>query len=251
MPNINNNAYGLTTLCPILNGTPRGSQRSHASLLREKLDELPLHENSPMAAVPETYLCRLFVLNDVIYEGVDEHKFITLPLPAKQDLLKSRYLVFTSNFHGTSLANYLRGMWDNAEGMIRDIWQHCISFNDSVFNGSSFAAYIERCQVETTFYFNGSNDLSLAEQLKGLYLKQELSNFAFEHQNASAKELKEAFDAFIKRTCPGSLAGPTWRPGASELSVATVDHRSAAQPLDARSDVSSLRGDGLGRRRAS
>lgn len=71
--------------------------------------------------------------------------------------------------------------------------------------------------MNTTFFFNGSTDDSLAEQLKSLYLKQELSKFVFEHQGAGPEELRNAFKLFIQKTKPESLDFPTWKAGVSNL----------------------------------
>ena len=212
MPNQNGKLYGLTTLCPIRNGG-EGNQ-SYASIVRQRLERLDTDEGSPMAKVPNTYLCRLFVLNDVFYEGQ----------PAELDQLKSKYLVFTSDFHG-ELEPYLKGAWAAASDDIKQIWEYCVAF-DKVRDADSFVDYIKHCQVYTTFLFNGSTDDSLAEQLKSLYLKQEFSKFAFESQCLGARELQQAFQKFAARTQPANLSGPTWRPGASSLTSAVINENS-------------------------
>jgi hypothetical protein len=221
MPNIAGNAYGLTTLCPIKNGGPQrradpaGNEmpdnRSHGAIIRDRLEDLPCDEDSPMARVANTYLCRFYVLDDVIYQGK----------PAEVEHLKSKYLVFTSNFHG-ELDTYLHGMWENAGDDLRRIWEYCVAF-EQVDDTESFTEYIKKCQVYTTFFFMGSTDVSLAEQLKGLYLKQEFSKFAFANQGKSAEETQAAFSEFVARTQPEDLCRPTWRPGASSLHKVVIE----------------------------
>lgn len=206
VPNESGRAYGLTALCPLISDSH--DDQSYAAILRAKLRALPVDEESPMAKVPNTYLCRLFVLDDVVFEG---H-------PAPEEHLRSKYLVFVAELHG-KLRPYLEGMWQKAEPTIRDLWQLCVGF-DKVDGSEAFVRYIERCQVTTTFYFNGSTDEPLAEQLKGLYLKQEFARFAREHQGLEAAALQRAFAAFIERVQPSNLAEPTWRAGASSLRVA-------------------------------
>ncbi|MGL1889232.1 MAG: hypothetical protein OCD76_22150 [Reichenbachiella sp.] len=203
MPNESGKAYGLTTLCPIKNG--QHENQSFASSTREILENLPLAENSPMAKIPNTYLSRLLILNDPTYEGA----------PHELDQLKSKYLVFTSNFHG-DLEAYLEDMWGNAQEDIKHIWQHCVGF-DEVNDVKSFITYIKKCQVETTFYFNGSNDDSLVEQLKALYLKQEFSKFVYANQGKSKEELFAAFKLFDQESQPSVVEGPTWRAGEQDL----------------------------------
>jgi len=218
MPNESGNAYGLTTLCPLMRAEqywrthPRGTQLhdSPATLLKDLLNNLPVDEKSPMAKVPNTYLCRFFVLDDVVYEGK----------PALSEHLHSKYLVFISELHGP-LEAYLHGMWQHAEDFVRKAFQFCIDF-DGVRDAAGFVSYIKRCQVETTFYFNGSTDKPLVEQLKSLYLKQELSKFAAEHQGKSAAELQREFQKFVERVKPRDLQGPTWRPGAASLKTVVI-----------------------------
>jgi hypothetical protein len=218
MGNRSGNAYALTTLCPILSVDQyqqrfkrRGLHDSPATLLKDCLNDVPTDEDSPMAKVPNTYLCRFFVLDDVVYEGK----------PAINEHLKSKYLVFTGDFYG-DLEPYLLGMWMHAEPFVRRVFEYCVDFW-SVTDGKTFVQYIKRCQVKTTFYFMGSTDEPLAEQLKSLYLKQELSKFAAEHQGKEPAELQKAFAAFIARVRPLDLTGPTWRAGASSLANAVIN----------------------------
>jgi len=211
MPNESGRAYGLTALCPI---KLSDAKHSYASLTRaylQQLQESSSDDKSPMARVPNTYLCRFFVLNNVNYQGK----------PAVLDSLKSPYLVFIGELFGDR-DTYLRGMWDHAEAFIRQAWQHCVGF-DGVDSRDYFASYIERCQVETTLYFNGSTDDPLAEQLKALYMKQEFSKFAFASSGKSPHELQRDFKEFVERTRPSDLTGPTWRPGAATLANVVVD----------------------------
>lgn len=195
-------AAGLTVLCPIVNGSV--GQQSNAMRTREYLQDLRLHENSPMAKVPNTYLCRFYVLNDVFYEGA----------PAIEEHLKSKYLVFSSNYYG-DLNTYLKGMWEHAQDDVKAIWQHCVAF-DKVQNATDFVGYMKKCQVNNHLFFNGSTGDPLAEQLKSLYLKQEFSRFAYENQGKGPEELQQAFQAFIDRTQPTNLDAPTWVAGADE-----------------------------------
>jgi len=195
-------AAGLTILCPIINGSE--GQQSYAMRVREYLQGMPLDENSPMAKIPNTYLCRLYVLNDVFYELA----------PAKEEHLKSKYLVFCTNYYG-DLDTYLKEAWKNAEPEIKEIWQHCVAF-DKVNNETDFVNYIKKCQVNNNLFFNGSTGDPLPEQLKSLYLKQEFSRFAYENQGKSPQDLQDAFQAFIARTKPNELEGPTWVAGAHQ-----------------------------------
>jgi hypothetical protein len=213
MANKNGNAYALTMLCPIRGGVSDSSgtnSQTYTALLRSVLQSLRVNEQSPMAKVPNTYLCRFWVLSDVVYEGK----------PAYLEHLKSDYLVFSSNFYG-ELEPYLEGMWNALEDGVRLILSHCVG-GETVLDGPSFIAYAKKCQITTTFFFNGSTDEPLAQQLKNLYLKQEFSKFAFNNQGKSASELQTAFREFVGQTDPPNLNGPTWAAGAYHLDRAVA-----------------------------
>jgi hypothetical protein len=66
--NKNGNAYALTMLCPIKPGIERN--RIYADLIRDQLELWNLKAMSPFAKVPNTYLCRFFVLDDLYTESL-------------------------------------------------------------------------------------------------------------------------------------------------------------------------------------
>jgi hypothetical protein len=213
MANTSGNAYALTTLIPIRHGVPKPDccpdgleGQTHAACVRHLLqDVFRVSIDSPMARVPNTYLSRCYILNDVYYEGK----------PAVLEHLKSNYLVFTVNLHG-DLDTWLQGMWIAIESETRALLQHCFGY-ETIHDSASFIAYIKKCQVETTFFFNGSTDEPVAVQLKNLYLKQEFSKFVYENQGRSAAEIQASFAEFVKRTQPDNVNSPTWKPGAYEM----------------------------------
>jgi hypothetical protein len=211
MANQMGNAYALTLLCPIRHGVPEQCPEGLAGQLcadcvRYLLqDVMRVSEDSPMARVPNTYLSRFYILDDVPYQGK----------PAVLEHLKSNYLVFSANFHG-DLDTWLTGMWSAIQPEIRDLLQYCFGF-DTVHDCASFITWIRKCQVETTFFFDGSTDEPLAVQLKNLYLKQEFSDFVFANQGNSPEAIQANFREFVARTQPGNIDGPTWKPGAYSL----------------------------------
>lgn len=228
-PNVQGKAYALTILSPIMDG--RVGDTAYSDLVRSRLLEWNQRVNSPMTAVPQTYLCRYFVLNDVYIQSLpgndlfgtmsdlvsivsDKARITALP---KVDHLKSKYLVFSCNFHG-DLDTYLRGMWNAIEATIREVWQYCYAFAQ-VNSADTFIAYMRKCQLDMSLFFVGANDDPLDEQLKALYLKQELSKFAMRTQGLPAAALQQEYLAFIKRVAPRDLAGPAWRPGQYTLNT--------------------------------
>ena len=216
-------AYALTMLCPIKAGAENNV--AFADAIRDQLEIWNGMPASPMVKTPNTYLCRYYILDDVCTQSLpgggfwDNVSDILPVMPAKwrlaalpyEDHLKSRYLVFSSNFHG-DLEPYLRGMWQTVEADIRSVWRHCYGF-EQVDDADTFVDYAKRCQVNTSLFFVGSNDDSLAAQLKALYVKQEFSRFAQQTQDLPAAELRRAYLQFMQRVKPRDDAGPTWTAG--------------------------------------
>jgi len=233
MANVSGNAYGLTVLSPIRHGLVSGKEISHADAIRDKLQGWNQEFNSPMALVPETYLCRFYVLDDVVTQSLpggslpDTWSDILPVLPDSlrrsvmpaEDHLQSAYLVFSSNFYcGPAAAPdaYLRDMWQAINQHLRDVWQHCYGF-EAVHDARSFCDYIKKCQLTTSLFFVGSNDKPLAEQLKALYLKQEFSQFAIDNQGLPTAQIRANYRAFMQRVEAGNLQAPSWQPGQYRL----------------------------------
>lgn len=223
--NISGNAYALTMLCPIKPGVK--GNRIYADLIRDQLESWNMATASPLAQVPNTYLCRFFVLDDIYTESLpgasiwdalsdiriipsNKQRLAALP---HTDRLQSRYLVFTSNLHG-GVDAYLHGMWQNVSAEIKTIWQYCYGFEE-VKDGPSFVAYAKKCCLDSSLFFVGSNDDPLAAQLKALYVKQEFSRFAQETQDLPASQLKQAYTAFMQRIQPRNMDEPTWKAGST------------------------------------
>lgn len=202
--------YGLSALCPIRQGSPPRTDRSHESLVRGVLAEMRTDQSSLLAAVDNTYLARLFVLKDVYFEGA----------PAKEEHLASQYLVFTANLHG-DLDSWLFDLYKADPPAVHRIWDHCVAF-EQVRNAGDFITYVRRCQITNDLLFQGSTDQPLQEQLKGLYLKQEFGEFVAAHQRTSPAELRQAFLGFVEQVEIDNLARPTWRPGAATLDDVVV-----------------------------
>ena len=227
--NISGNAYALTMLCPIKPGIEEN--RTYADLIRDRLEIWNLADVSPLAQVPNTYLCRFFVLDDIYTESLpgasiwdalsdlriipsNKQRLAALP---HTDHLQSSYLVFSSNLHG-DIDTYLKGMWESIQTEINTIWQYCYGF-EYVNDATSFMAYAHKCCLDSALFFVGSNDDSLAEQLKALYVKQEFSRFAQETQDLPAAQLKQAYTAFMQRIKPRDVNAPTWTAGVTNAAL--------------------------------
>jgi hypothetical protein len=171
MPNQSGSVYGLTILSPILNDP--NVHTSHDCAIRNYLAALPRDHHSPFAKISSTHLSRLVVMDDVIFVGV----------PAHEEHLQSKYLVFESNLDG-DLEPYLTMMATKTPEFVDAVWSHCVGY-PGVRDVSAWIAYMKKCQIDTTFYFADVNT--------------ETVQFIAEHQGMPAAELQAAFQAFYAR----------------------------------------------------
>jgi hypothetical protein len=184
MANQNGSVYGLTLLCPILNdplATP-----SHDLQIRKHLASLPTGTGSPFAIAPGTHLARLVVMDDVIYVG----------MPAREEHLKSKYLVFESNCDG-EIDGYLRGLAAKIPEHLDAIWGHCTGYPGAA-DVAKFLAYMKACQIETTFFFAAVNDKSVTETLAALQTQRAVAAFIVCHQGMEPIQMQREFLDFLK-----------------------------------------------------
>jgi hypothetical protein len=192
MPNFDGGHYFLTALIPLRTEPtqdPRAATwvTSHTHCLREKLASMPpalqtwategTGINSPFARDGRTHFARLFVVDDVAFNGRDRRDPIGATLrgaigsligrklrgtdPAEHDEvdhLPYPYLVFVCDFDAASdapaeLEGYLRGLWSVMEEDWRDILMHCHGYRREE-GVDGFVRLVTRCQVETTMPFN-------------------------------------------------------------------------------------------------
>jgi hypothetical protein len=183
MPNKNGAVYGLTILSPIIDdekATP-----SHDLQIRKYLATLPTREDSPFALAPGTHLARLVVMDDVIYVG----------MPACEEHLKSKYLVFESNCDG-DLDTYLSGLAASIPEYLDAIWKHCVGYPGAA-NRRAFIDYMKACQLDTTFFFAAVNDKSVPETLSALQSQTAVADFIATHQGVEPETLQREFIQFV------------------------------------------------------
>jgi len=185
MANVSGTVYGLTILSPIL-GDPN-AQISHDCAIRQYLATLPNGHTSPFAKVSSTHICRLVVMDDVIYVGT----------PAKEEHLNSKYLVFESNFDG-ELEPYLTRMATEIPEVVESVWGHCAGY-PGLRDVNAFVAYMKQCQLTTTFYFADVNNHTVQSTLRALKVQASVADFIAKHQGAATSELQAAFRTFYER----------------------------------------------------
>ena len=184
MPNQNGKVYGLTILSPILED--EGLDICHSMQLRWYLGHLPRDHQSPFAKLSSTSLARLVVMDDVVYVGA----------PACEEHLKSRYLVFETNFDG-DLDTYLTRMAQETPEFVEEVWRHCVGY-PGLSDLRAFIAYMKNCQVETTFFFADVNDRTVQTTLKALQTQSALAHFIARHQGQSPAELQRHFGTLLE-----------------------------------------------------
>ena len=131
---------------------------------------------SPFARNRRNHLARFVVLDDVVYNGrLGQKPIIHGPsdplVPQPVDTLASPYLLFAVDIDavtedGAALPAqlsehdqnavrdaYLKDLWNSARDEMQAVFENCQGF-DGVSSADEFAAYIAKCQVETTMPFH-------------------------------------------------------------------------------------------------
>jgi hypothetical protein len=184
MANQSGSVYGLTVLSPILNDAH--VVPSHDLQIRKYLATLPTGAESPFAIAPGTHLARLVVMDDVVYVG----------MPACEEHLKSKYLVFESNCDG-DLDTYLTGLATGIPHHLDAIWSHCTGYPGAT-DIAAFLRYMKACQLETTFFFAAVNDKSVTDTLIALQTQRAVADFIATHQGMDPGQIQQEFIKFIK-----------------------------------------------------
>ncbi len=189
MPDFDSGHIFLTTMAPIKPGAPDDDpQTSYEQRVRIALAQLPTANqspatikgrfNSPFARNTRTHLARIFVLDNVIYNGrIPQNPIVGTvqgknPItPQHVDRLRCPYLVFCADVDavvedGEQLpaklsagqqrkvrASYARKLWQTMEEELRDLYGNCYGF-DGVETADQFADYLDDCHVETTMPFH-------------------------------------------------------------------------------------------------
>lgn len=183
MPNQSGQVYGLTILSPIIED--ERLDICHSMELRWYLGHLPRDHKSPFAQISSTYLARLVVMDDVVYVGA----------PACEEHLKSRYLVFETNFDG-DLDTYLESMAKKTPEFVDAVWKHCVGY-PGLSDIAAFVAYMKKCQVTTTFFFADVNNRTLEQSLRALQTQSALTRFIEKCQGKPPAQVQREFGALL------------------------------------------------------
>lgn len=178
MANYDAGHYFLNIIVPIdRNGFVEvgGQRRSVVNELREYLITLPTAQqdrfsidsglNSPFSRVPGTHFARLFVLDDVRYNGrrpsspvLDLIFNVKMTVPQDVDHLPYAYLVVAIDFDAidgslTALRSYTNNLWRHMGEELQTIFGYCIGFG-AVKSEQAFFDFVRAHQIETTMPFN-------------------------------------------------------------------------------------------------
>jgi hypothetical protein len=175
MPNYDAGHYFLTALAPIRLDSilADGQSRSRRHLIREALALMPTGErtaasagrgeDNPFARNTSTHFARLFVLDDVVFNGRFSGDSLlslgTNPLVAEPvDRLSTPFLVVAIDFDARdgrepALEGYLADLWRTMSEELISVFQHCVGFGANP-TALDFIAYVKTCQIETTMPFN-------------------------------------------------------------------------------------------------
>lgn len=180
MPNLDGGHYFLTILIPVnsdLVDPGALAPVSHLHALKTALERLlpaqqsPVtakesrDDNSPFARSNRTHFARLFVIDDVAFNGrvpqntlVSAIKGTVLTDPQPVDHLTQPFLAFTADYDPQGKghhepSDYLQHLWSVMEPELRSVFQHCLQF-ETVKDGASFARWAAKGQLETTMPFN-------------------------------------------------------------------------------------------------
>jgi len=179
MPNSDGGHYFLTLLAPVKLGEVRnhdGTITTHSHVLREELANLPTAQQSqvtidtglisPFARCRRTHFLRMAVIDQPMFNGRDPSDPLVNAVKRRNvlvhqpfDVLSRPWLMLATDFDlrpqeaDQGVRSWAEGLWLNSESEMRAIFGHCHGF-DGVEDSAGFAAYLARCQLETTMSFN-------------------------------------------------------------------------------------------------
>jgi hypothetical protein len=176
MPTFDGGHYFLTAVVPISTAPVKDglAVTSPVHALRKRLSLLPTAVEtpargggqSPFARNTRNHFARFVIIDDVAYPGRMGRNTLwgrirgdDLVVAQPQDHLNCPFLVFVVDFDAKSGAgaerdSYLVELWNTMGQELREIFIFCEGFKSKVTDAASFAAYIARCQLETTMSFN-------------------------------------------------------------------------------------------------
>ena len=179
MPTIDGGHIFLTLLAPVKLGEvlhPDGQITTHSHMLREEISNLPTAQQSPVSIDTEltspfarctrTHFLRLLVIDQPMFNGKDaSNPLVDAVTGASRlthqsyDVLSRPWLVLSADIDRVAgeaddgVGSWAEALWARTEAEMRAVFSHCHGF-EAVKTSADFAAYLKRCQLDTTMSFN-------------------------------------------------------------------------------------------------
>jgi hypothetical protein len=170
--NVTGQAYGLTTLIPVLDG--------HEDALEAHLAELPVGA-SPLGRLEQLHFSRLHVIRDLVYQGP----------PQKPDPLERAYLIFTASFDGT-LERFLDDLAARLGEDADAIFEHCAAYPGAA-DRAACARWIRDHQVDNGYFLGAYPRATVADVREGLRIEAGLAELAVRSRTMDDAALQAAF----------------------------------------------------------
>jgi hypothetical protein len=197
MPDRIAGAYALTVLSPIVGGQTEGV--AHAAAIRATLRDLSQRKDRPLVRIPMLHLARWVVIDDVRSQGSS----------AREEHLRSKYLLFTADFDGDEPTKFLGSLLTAIPEWVHALWKHCVGF-PGVKDRDAFCRYIERCRIETGLPVAAYGEHTLPEVLRALDVQRRTLAFIKSTQGKPAADLRPAFDAFVQELAAAPQPTPVF-----------------------------------------
>jgi hypothetical protein len=137
---------------------------------------------SPFASLSRTHFARWVILND----WDDRYQ-------PRKDPLRSRYLIFTSNFDG-ELSSYLDELGEILAPQADEIWGRCVGCPRPAA-GPALKAYLLHNKIDTGFFVAAYPQTKVGEVREALATRAKLIAFAVRSQGMGPSDLQSAFNA--------------------------------------------------------
>jgi len=187
MSNTYGNFYGYTGVFPIINDKKRNT--SHARSLRSLLSDMDNGGGSLFSRTGLIHGARLFVLDDVVYNG---H-------PSKEEHLEYEYLVFSLTFDG-ELDEMAQRLSEYGGNDFESVFQHCYGFDAGNMSSEFMLKFLQTGQITTSFlYVEADGDLQ--ETMRALLAKRYIAQMLEKAQFLTTEEKKA-----LVRTTASSIA---------------------------------------------
>ena len=178
-------AYGLTTISPIIKGRTDGvhhAQELRATSRRSRSDSGVRSRASPGRIQPA---------------GLSSTTSSPRPIPAAR-IISSRSTWCSSPISTDRSSSIVSSLVAAIPDVIDSVWSHCVGYPGSS-KPLAVLDYIRDCQVDTTLYFGGYPGATVEAALRALLVQRSMIEFIEESRHLPSGELQAAFRSFRAR----------------------------------------------------